>query len=563
MLTSPQGIQNLGQRLRSALPVLDWAAQYQKQWLRLDLVAGLTLAAYAIPVSLAYTSLAGLPGEAGLYSCLLGGVAYAAFGSSRQMAVGPTSAISILVGASLGSMVSGDMDRQIQLAMATAVLVAIIGALAWLFRLGNVVNFISETVLSGFKVGAGLVIISTQLPKLFGVRTGGSNFFSRVVQVGKHLGETNLPTLGIGAAALALLILGQWLLPRRPVALFVVVLSIAFMSVTPVAELGVKTIGSIPAGLPHLRWPLVAWHEVDDLFALALGCFLLAYVEGISVARTFALKHSYEINADQELLALGAANLASGLGHGYPLAGGMSQSAVNEKGGAKTPLALAFASLSIGVVLLFLTGLMKNLPDPVLAAVVFVAVWGLIHPKELKHIRRVSKLEFRVAMTATLGVLVFGILKGVLLAAALTILLLLRRASRPRVLLLGRLPGSDRFVDASRYKERELVPGVLVFRIESGLFYFNVQNVKAEILSQVGACSGLKLVILDLSTSANIDLAGGRMLSDLHRELAARGTKLKLAEVHGDVRDLLRAEGLQQHVEGIERRVGVAALVAR
>jgi MFS superfamily sulfate permease-like transporter len=239
----------------------------------------------------------------------------------------------------------------------------------------------------------------------------------------------------------------------------------------------------------------------------------------------------------------------------------MSQSAVNEKGGAKTPLALVFASLSIGAVLLFLTGLMKNLPDPVLAAVVFMAVWGLIQPKELKHIRRVSKLEFRVALVATLGVLVFGILKGVLLAAVLTILLLLRRASRPRVLLLGRLPGSDRFVDVLRYAGHELVPGVLVFRIESGLFYFNVQNVKAEILGQVGTYSDLKLVILDLSTSANIDLAGGRMLSDLHRELEARGAKLKLAEVHGDVRDMLRAEGLQEHVEGIEQRMGVAALV--
>ena len=561
MSTSLQNTQNFGQRLRLALPVLHWAPQYQRQWLRLDFVAGLTLAAYAIPVSLAYASLAGLPGEAGLYCYLLGGVAYAAFGTSRQMAVGPTSAISILIGASLGSMASGDTGRQMQLAMATAVLVAVIGVLAWLFRLGNVVNFISETVLSGFKVGAGLVIVSTQLPKLFGLRTGGSNFFSRVVQLAGHLRETNLATLAIGAGALALLILGEWLLPRRPVALLVVVLSIVFMSVMPMAGLGVKTIGLIPAGLPHFRWPLVEWSEVDDLFGLALGCFLLAYVEGISVARTFAQKHGYEINADQELLALGVANLASGLGNGYPLAGGMSQSAVNEKGGAKTPLALAFASLSIGGALLYLTGFMKNLPDAVLAAVVFMAVWGLIHPKEVMHIRRASKLEFRVAMVATVGVLVFGILKGVLLAAVFTILLMLRRASRPRVLRLGRLPGSDRFVDASRYSEHELVPGVLVLRIESGLFYFNVQNVKGEILRQARAYSGLTLVILDLSTSANIDLAGGRMLSELDRELAKRGAILKLAEVHGDVREMLKAEGLQEQVEGIEQRVGVAALV--
>jgi SulP family sulfate permease len=530
-------------------------------WLRPDLVAGLTLAAYAIPVSLAYASLAGQPEETGLYCYLLGGVVYAAFGTSRHMAVGPTSAISILVGASLASMAPSDTTRQIHLATATAALVAVIGILAWLFRLGNIVNFISETVLSGFKVGTGLVIISSQLPKLFGVHTGGSNFFTRVIQVLEHLGQTHLPTLAVGAAALALLILGERLLPRRPVALFVVVFFTAIMSVRPLGGLGVKTIGSIPAGLPHLGWPLIAWNEADDLFALALGCFLLAYVEGISVARTYALKHGYEINADQELLALGMANLASGLGHGYPLAGGMSQSAVCEKAGAKTPLALVFASLSIGAVLLFLTGLMKNLPDSVLAAVVLMAVRGLIQPKELKLIRRTCKLEFRLAAAAVVGVLAFGILKGVLLAVVLTILLLLRRASRPRVLLLGRLKGTDRFVDILRYAEHELVPGVLVFRIESGLFYFNVQNVKAEILSHAEDYPSLKLVILDLSTSANIDLAGGRMLNDLHRELAARGAQLKLAEVHGDARDLLRAEGLHERVEGIEQRMPVATLV--
>jgi MFS superfamily sulfate permease-like transporter len=198
MPTSPQNRENFGQKLRFVLPVLRWAPKYQKQWLRSDFVAGLTLAAYAIPVSLAYASLAGLPGETGLYCCLLGGMAYAAFGTSRHMAVGPTSAISILIGASLGSMVD-DTGRQIQLAMATAVLVAVIGFLAWVFRPGNTVNFISETVLSGFRVGAGLVIISTQLPKLFGVRTGGSNFFKCLVELATHLGQTNLPSLAIGA----------------------------------------------------------------------------------------------------------------------------------------------------------------------------------------------------------------------------------------------------------------------------------------------------------------------------------------------------------------------------
>jgi sulfate permease, SulP family len=466
-----------------------------------------------------------------------------------------------LIGGALGSLAGADTARQIQLAMASAALVAALAFLAWLFRLGNIANFISETVLSGFKVGAGLVILSTQLPKLLGVPAGGSNFFTRVLNLTGHLHQANLFSLAVGAGALALLILGEWLFPKLPTALLVMAISIVFASVAPLAAFGVKTIGAIPAGLPHLGFPPLAGHEIDDLLPLALGSFLLAYVEGISVARTFALKHGYAIDADQELLALGAANLAAAAGHGYPLAGGMSQSAVNEKGGAKTPLALVFASLAIGGVLLFLTGWMKNLPEPVLATVVLLAVWGLVQPKEVRHIRRVSKPEFRIAMVAMLGVLLFGILKGILLAAILSVLLLLRSASRPRVLQLGRLPGTDRFVDVARAAEHEPIPGVLVFRIESGLFYFNAQNIKSEILGQAANVPGLRAVVLDLSTSPNIDLAAARMLAALDQELKRGGVALKLAEVHGAVRDLLHANGLHRQLLGIEQRMAVQSLV--
>jgi high affinity sulfate transporter 1 len=414
-------------------------------------VAGLTLAAYAIPVSVAYASLAGLPPQAGLYCYLVGRVVYAAFGTSRQLAIGPTSAISILIGSALGLLSNGDQQRQVHLAMAVAVLAGFIGIIAWALRLGNITNFVSETILSGFKVGAGLVIASTQLPKLFGVHSGGGNFFTRIFEVLKHLGETNPYTLVIGLGALALLILGERFLPRRPIALFVVIISIAVMSYSPLATRGVKTVGAIPEGLPHFAWPVVQWGEVDNLLAVALACFLLSYVESISVVRTFSHTHRYSISADQELLALGAANLAAGIGQGYPLAGGMSQSAVNEKGGAQTPVALVIASGAIAMVLLFLTGLLHNLPDAVLAAVVLMAVGGLIRPQELRHLYRVSKMEFCVAMVATIGVLAFGILKGVLLAAVFSILLLLKLAARPRLASLGWLPRIDGFADSSRY----------------------------------------------------------------------------------------------------------------
>jgi high affinity sulfate transporter 1 len=449
------------------------------------------------------------------------------------------------------------------MAGAVAVLAGLIGVIAWVLRLGNITNFVSETILSGFKVGAGLVIASTQLPKLFGIQSGGSNFFTRVIEVCKHLGQTNPYTLIIGLGALAALVLGERFLPRRPIALFVVMISIVVMSFSPLASRGVKTVGAIPEGLPHLGWPVVQWGEVDSLLGLALACFLLSYVESISVVRTFSRTHKYPINADQELLALGVANLAAGIGQGYPLAGGMSQSAVNEKGGAQTPLALVFASGAIGMVLLFLTGLLHSLPESVLAAVVLIAVGGLIRPRELRHLYHVSKMEFRVAMVATLGVLAFGILKGVLLAAVFSILLLLKRASRPRIALLGRMPGMDRFADSSRYPEVEAIPSVLTLRVEAGLFYFNAQNVRKEVLDRMRKHGAIDLVVLDLSTSANIDLAGVRMLSELDEDVKQAGAVLALAEVHGDVRDFLHAEGLASRIPGITQRMRIAALIGQ
>lgn len=550
-------------RVRSALPIVGWLPEYKRSWLRPDIIAGLTLAAYAVPVSVAYASLAGLPPQAGLYCYLIGGVAYAVFGTSRQLAIGPTSAISILIGSALGTLAAGDALRQTHLAAAVAVLAGFIGIIAWALHLGNIANFVSETVLSGFKVGAGLVIASTQLPKLFGISSGGSNFFTRVIEVFRHLGETNLATLGVGLSALALLVLGERLLPRRPIALFVVALSIAVMSYFPLASHGVKTVGLIPQGFPQLGWPVVRWSEVDDLLALALACFLLSYVESISVARTFSIKHGYPISADQELLALGVASLAAGAGQAYPLAGGMSQSAVNEKGGAQSPIALVVASGGIGLVLLFLTGLMHNLPDPVLAAVVLTAVGGLIRPTELRHLYRVSKIEFRMAMVATVGVLAFGILKGVLLAAIFSIFLLLKRASHPRIASLGRLPGTDRFADSSRYPDSEAIPNALVLRVEAGLFYFNAQNVKNAVLERVCQHGAVEQVVIDLSTSANIDLAGVRMLGELDEQVARAGGSLALAEVHGEVRDLLQVEGLGKRIPGIEQRMRIATLVER
>ncbi len=468
-------------------PPAQWLPRYRRSWLRHDVVAGITLAAYAIPVSLAYASLAGLPPQYGIYCYLVGGIAYALFGSSRQLAVGPTSAISMLVGTTVAGMAGGDMARWAQIAALTALVFALMSFLAWALRLSSLVSFISETILLGFKAGAALTIAMTQLPKLFGVPGGGDHFFERVWVLGGQLPDTKPVILAFGVTAIALLVVGDKLFPARPVALGVVIASIIALSVTPLARLGFKIVGVLPAGLPDLALPGLRVRDVDGVIPLAFACFLLAYIEGVSAARALAQKHGSEIDSRQELLALAAANCAVAFAHGYPVAGGLSQSTVNDKAGARTPLALVFASITIAACLLFLTGLLRTLPEVVLAAIVLVAVTGLINVPELRRVWALSRMEFSIAMAAFAGVLLLGILKGVLLAALVSMLLLIQRAARPHVAQLGRVPATRRYSDLARNPDNESVPGVLIVRVESSLLYFNVSHVRDQVRRHLAA----------------------------------------------------------------------------
>lgn len=526
-------------------------------WLSRDVVAGLTLAAYAIPVSLAYASLAGLPPQYGIYCYLVAGPAYALFGSSRQLAIGPTSAISMLVGATLLGMAEGDPQRWAQIAALTALIFAAMSVLAWALKLSSLVDFISETILLGFKAGAALTIAMTQLPKLFGVPGGGESFFERAGILGSQLGNSNPAVLLFGLAAIALLVAGDKFLPGRPIALFVVAASILALSFTALAHLGFKTVGVLPAGLPDLTFPSLRPREVDGVIPLAFACFLLAYIEGVSAARTLAQRHGYEIDARQELLALGAANAAAALGQGYPVAGGLSQSTVNDKAGAQTPLALVFASATIGLCLLYLTGLLTNLPNVVLAAIVLVAVKGLIDIPAIRRVWKLSRMEFWVAVAAFAAVLLLGILKGVLLAAIVSMLLLIRRVAHPHVARLGRIPGTTRYSDCERNPDNETAAGVVVVRVEASLLYFNVQHVRERVRSLIASEGDqLRLVVWDLSTSPYVDIAGVRLLREMQGELAARHVTLRIVEARSSVRDLIREE-VGPSVGEISRRISI------
>ena len=492
----------------SWLSATKWLSSYRSAWLSGDLAAGVTLAAYAIPVSLAYATLAGLPPQVGVYGYLLGGLGYALFGSSRQLAIGPTSAISLMVAGTVGAMANGDAERYFEIASLAAFTVAGLCLLAWLFRLSALVKLISDSILVGFKIGAGLTIAMTQLPSLFGVAGGGHNFFERIVVLGGQLNQTQYLVVAIGIIAIILLVMGDRLFPGKPVALGVVALAIIIATAFGFQALGVPTTGKIPAGLPALSGPALRIRDVEGILPLAAGCLLLAYIEGVSAARTFAAKHGYPLDPRQEFLGLGFANLFAATGHGYPVAGGLSQSAVNDKAGAQTPLALVFASVALALCLLFLTGFLENLPKAVLAAVVLTAILGLFDFRSLLHMWRVSRLDFYAAAIALAGVLLFGILHGILLAALASVLLLLARVSSPHVAFLGRVPGTNSYSDMARHPENEALVGTIAFRPEASLIYVNADTVLEAVQQRLKTTDNVRLVVCDLSASPYIDRRG-------------------------------------------------------
>ena len=524
----------------------------------------MVLAAYMLPAGIGDASLAGLPPEAGLYACIFAGLVFWLFCSSRHTAVTVTSAISLLVGSSLGALSGGDPARHAALATGTALLVGLLGLVAWLLRAGALVSFVSETVMTGFKAGVALHLASTQLPKLFGFQgSHGGDFWQRMGHFLAHLGEANPASLALGLAALALLALGKKLLPNRPVALLVLLGGIAAVPAFGLAERGVKLLGEVPQGLPLPGLPDVRLSDVNELLPLAMACFLLGAVETSAIGRMFARKHRYRLDSNREFLALAVSNLASGLGRGFPVSGGMSQSLVNEGGGARTPRSGLVAAVIMALVAVFLAGLLRDLPQTVLAAIVLMAVTGLLKVAELKRLWRFSRGEFAVALAALLGVLGSGLLRGVLIGAVLSLVLLLRRASRPHTTELGRVPGTDYFADAVRHPENERLPDVFVFRADAALLYFNVEHVLDRFFEMLDERGGqVRLAVFFLGTSPGVDLAGAEMLEELEHSLAERGIAFRLAEARGSVRETLRRAGFERSYGPLEANQPVATVVA-
>src|SRR5438552_3297601 len=545
-----------------AFPAVTWLRNYQPGWFRLDLVASVTLAAYLLPAALGDASLANLPPPAGLYACLFAGLVFWIFCSSRQTAVSITSAISLVIGSSLGEITGGNTMRFGMLAAATALLVALIAFIAWIARAGVLVHFISESVMTGFKSGVALILASTQLPKLFGFYGAHGSFWGNTGFFFKHLNETSSMALLVGGIALALLVLGKIFLKHKPVALVVVIGGIVAASALSLETRGVKLIGAVPQGIPPLELPAGQWQDLNNLLPLAFACFLLGAVETAAIGRMFAAKHGGRFDANQENLALAASNLFAGLGGGLPVSGGTSQSLVNEEGGAKTPLSTALAAVFILVVVLFFSHLLSALPQPVLAAVVLVAVAGLFRLSTLQQLWRSDRQEFVVAVAAFVGVLTFGLLRGVMIGAVISLVQLAHASSNPHVALLGRIPGTRRFSDRDRHADNELIPNVMIFRPESGLIYFNVDNVCEAILSRVRLDAiPPKLVVIDLSAAPIVDMQSAHTLASMADELGAMSIQFHAVEPRSSVRDRLRREGVDIKLGGINRFTTVADVI--
>ncbi len=527
---------------------------YRRSWLRADLLAGLTVWAVLVPESLAYATIAGVPPVVGLYAAVASLVLYALLGSSRHLVVGPMSATAALSAAIVAGFAGGGTAEFVAFTVALAIVTGVIGFLAGLLRLGFIASFISEPVLKGFIVGLALTIIVGQLPKLFGVEKEPGNFFEQAWGLIGNLGDTSLVTLVVGLVALAVIVLLRKVIPLVPGSLVVVLLGVLAVALFDLDDRGVAIVGPIEPGLPALGLP--AGLGLDDYLALAgpaVGVLLVGFAEGLGAAKTYAARAGYDIDANRELLGLGAANIGAGLSSGMVVNGSLSKTAVNGSAGARTQVSGLTVAVLTMVTLLFLTGLFEQLPEAVLAAVVIVAVVELVDVAALRALYAVwtrrlgsiygpaARADFAAAVATLLGVLVFDTLPGLFIGIAVSLVLLLYRASRPYVAVLARTPsapGPGMWVDVARSPHGTPTPGVLVARVESGLFFANADHVR-ERLRALAAEHEARAVVLDAETVPFVDVTAAAMLRQLNADLERDGIRLLVARDVGQVRDVL------------------------
>ncbi len=535
---------------RRFVPGLEMFSRYEASWLPRDLAAGLSIAAVALPVGIAYADLAGVPAVYGIYAAIFPLFAYALFGSSRQLMVGPDGATCILVAALITPLAAGDPDRYLTLVVVLTLMTGVLYVIGGILRLGFIANFLSQPILIGFLNGVALIIIVGQLKKLFGYTGDAGEFFPKLLEFFTNVGGSNLPTVILGIVLLALMLGLRRFLPRVPNGLVVVTVGILAVWAFSLDGRGVAVLGTVPAGLPSAQLPGFRLSLFEELIGSAAVLVLVSFTSGILTAKSFARRNRYDINPDQEMVAFGAANFASGLASGYPVTGADSRTAVGNAMGGKSQMMGIFAALTMLLVLFFLTDPLALVPDAALAAVIIVAAYGLLDIGALRELYTMSYREFVLSVGTTIGALVFGVLPGVIVAVGLSLVWLLMVTSRPSDAVLGRVEGMKGFHSVEDFPEATTVPGLLIYRFDSDLVFFNADYFRDRLRKAVAESkTPVEWVVVDASPVNVVDATAINKIDDLREELAARGIELRFARTKGGLRRFFRREWAKAFTE--------------
>jgi sulfate permease, SulP family len=543
-VSNPAAAKTPASLTRRYLPGVWVLRGYQRGWLRGDLLAGVTVAAYLVPQVMAYAEVAGLPAIVGLWAAVAPLVLYAILGSSRQLSVGPESSTALITATAVTVLVTDDQQLYAETAAALALAVGAICLICWVARLGFLANLLSHPVLIGYMAGiAGLMIVS-QLGKVSGIAVEGDSVLSELRFFVDHLGEVHLPTLLVAAGTFALLVAFQRLLPRWPGPLIAMVFAALAVAVLNLDQIGVKTVGAVPRGLPPVAIPDFSTIDLGTLLPAALGVTIVAYTDNVVTARAFAARRREVIDARQEFLALGAANLGAGLFSGFPVSSSGSRTVIGDAVGSRTQLYSLVAAAIVLLTMLFLGPALSTFPMAALGALVVFAALRLIDFAELRRIARFRRSELFLALATTVAVLIFDVLYGIAVAVGLSILDLLRRIARPHDGILGFVPGLAGMHDIDDYDTGRQVPGLLVYRYDAPLFFANAEDFKRRALASVDAADPpVEWFLLNAEANTEIDLTAVDALEEVRKTLAERGVVFALARVKFEVREILTSTG--------------------
>ena len=542
------GVARTGRRGRSR-----WAAlapgvaqlrRYDRAWLRGDTIAGVTVAAYLVPQVMAYAEVAGLPAVAGLWTCVFAMLVYALVGSSRQLSVGPESTTALMTAAALGTVAAQQPERYAAFAATLALLVGGLSLLGWVARLGFLADLLSRPVLTGYMAGVAVLMVISQLGNLTGIPIPDDTPRAELIYAATHLGEIDVPTAVLGGAVLVFAFVVHRLLPRAPVALIGMLLAAAAVVLLDLQEAGVSVVGDVPRSLPQVHLPMLGWDDVLSVLPGAFGIALVAFSDNILTARTFATRRRYAVDSTQELLALGAVNVVSGVTQGFPVSSSGSRTAIADNVGARTQV---YSLVALGTVLLsvaFLGPVLAAFPTAALAAIVVYAAAQLVDVAEFGRIARFRRTEQALAVGTTVGVLLLGPLQGVLVAVALSVLDMLHRVTRPHDGILGYVPGVAGMHDVDDYDDAEPVPGLVVYRYDSPLFFANAQDFTTRALAAIDdSPTPVAWFLLNAEANVTVDLTAADTLESLRQEVRRRGIVFAMARVKQDLRDDLDRTG--------------------